>query len=325
MHTYTHQGGNVMERYFNLVRNNFGSTLRMIRQNKNITQNQAAANVTDQSTIGKIERTQIQPSYLKVTQLAYNLGCSIPELLFLSGDGNLDHKSKAFAYIRRCQTKRDLTIAREGLKFCEDIYNQTGDFYFFSFKTCFRLWILFTETQNFVVPEELTLDVQQMWRQIIDMEHWYLTELYFISMIILVLPFNQRNRIGEMALDVVNTYQGLQHAEFIKSQLLKAMLMVAIKSRQFTEAQHYCELLLNESIYPLTESMHGLITLILGLLYMHFENEAANSTIQKGLILSYLAGEYSIETLNLLARLIIEEEALTKITDFEQNIKHLIK
>ncbi|TLG75371.1 helix-turn-helix domain-containing protein [Culicoidibacter larvae] len=314
-----------MERYFSLVKNNFGNTLRKIRQNKNITQNQVATNVTDQSTIGKIERTQIQPSYLKVTQLAYNLDCGLPELLFLSADGRLDHKTKAFSYIRRCQSKKDLAIAREGLKFCEDRYIQTNDFYFFAFKTCFRLWILFTETQNSIVPEELTLDVQQMWRQIIDMEQWYLTELYFISMIILVLPFNQRNRIGEMALDIVHSYQGIQHAEFIRNQLLESMLMIAIKSRQFAEAQHYCELLLNESIYPLTESMHGLVTFIHGLLYMHFDDEAAKFTIQKGLVLCYFADEYSIETLNRFAELIIEENALTKLADFEVSIKHLIK
>lgn len=154
-----------------------GNTLKKIRLNRNMTQNQVAAGVIGQGTYSRIERDQLQVDVELFAKLLQKLNISSNEFFYVHNNYSATEQQSIM------QEFRDLTIVspdllRIKINHLEKFLNKTP--LSNSNKIHIAYQILFHYT-NGEENENIHLQARAIWEEFQQLDNWYIDDLILLN------------------------------------------------------------------------------------------------------------------------------------------------
>ncbi|QIK70620.1 helix-turn-helix transcriptional regulator [Erysipelothrix sp. HDW6C] len=257
-----------MNAYFNMIQDNTGETIRTIRTNSNLSQREVGEPFLGQSNIAKIEQGLTDPSYINFMKILYNLNVTLNEFMFLAGHHKQNRKDKVLNNLEQFNHLNDISLAEETIKLCDIWFADTGDLFFSDYATVLRCSLYVSQHEQIELDTTLFDQLTTIWNRILAMDEWYLNELYLISYVILLVPFDGVVDVAEEALRRLDVYD-LHLAETIRQQIHGMLTIMLTMRGQYELAIEYADRYFTTSQHAMSGNVAIYTNMFRAISYLH--------------------------------------------------------
>ena len=179
-----------------------GDTLKKIRLNRNMTQNQVAEGIIGQGTYSRIERDQLQVDVETFAKLLQKLNISIDEFFYIHNGYSATEQQIIMKEFR------DVTIVKSDLlKFkinrLEKFLNKTPLLNLYKIHTAYQILFHYI---NGVDNDNIHLQALALWEEFQRLDNWYIDDLIFLNSLLFLLPLDIAEEITTTALRRIQNY-----------------------------------------------------------------------------------------------------------------------
>lgn len=222
------------------MKKEFGDVLKEIRIDRGYSQQYVAEGIMGQSAYSKIERSEMEPSFLKWIAILEKLNVSVDEFRYILNKESLTTKEKImndffslnYNHIDDLKLLKDEIIAY--LEEEEDYLLR--DLYY----VCESLIVL-NETQN---VKKAQFYAKKIWERMEKFDKWYLFDILLINTILFIFPIDVAVNICKRVNERLVPYRNLKETAILLLNIDVNLAVLLIEGKKYPEALSH----LNKSI-----------------------------------------------------------------------------
>lgn len=255
-----------------------GEILKKIRLSKNYTQKFVTNGIIGQPTYSKIERGEVDPTYLKFVSILKRLDISEEEFHFLLDENERSEREKIIEefFLLNFNDASSLTKIKKRIK----IYLDSQNDYILNdiFYICEALTLISVENDY----KMAIVYANKVWTRLEKFDQWYLMEIRLINAILFIFPTESAVHIAERIVDQLKNYD-TRESNVLLNNIQSNLGLLLIKNKEYKLALiHLNELI---SKFKLERNYYYLaITYIRkGIIFRILDAENEVDFIKKGL------------------------------------------
>lgn len=178
---YSHIGETTMNNQ------NFGKTLKRIRESRGLSQTYLAADIVSRTSISKIENGKQEPTISNAQKLITRLDLNTNEFFYIQNDYKLDPKMQIlYDFMSLSETTQDEPISKIIID-CRKYLSNTFDVKINS------ILIVLESLQNFERGYDIDTiyeDLKPVWERLSKLDDWLIIDLFLINNILYFFPID---------------------------------------------------------------------------------------------------------------------------------------
>ena len=216
---------------------NYGKTLKKIRESLSFTQTDISAGIMSQSNYSKVEKGEIDIPFSKMSDLLNRLGMSVDEFLYVHRDyaKNPGNQLKRLKQLSAGDKESILKNINE-LKAIQNLSQREQE-----------LLIIF-EALLLVLKNDYDaahVKVLQVWNRLENHDNWYLYDIRLINSILYLFPIDVAESIVNLALKRLNDYKNFRNLNQLAANLQINFLLLLIDHKKYNMALNETEKLIS--------------------------------------------------------------------------------
>ncbi|UJF15771.1 helix-turn-helix domain-containing protein [Jeotgalibaca sp. MA1X17-3] len=217
-----------------------GEVLKKVRLSKNYTQKFVTNGIIGQPTYSKIERGEVDPTYLKFISILKRLDISEEEFHFLLDENVRSEREKIIEefFLLNFNDASSLTKIKEKIRTYLDTQNDyiLNDIYYI----CEAL-ILISIENNYKMAITYA---NKVWNRLEKFDQWYLMEIRLINAILFIFPTESAVHIAERIVAQLKNYD-TRESKVLLNNIQSNLGLLLIKNKEYELALgHLNELIL---------------------------------------------------------------------------------
>ncbi|MFJ8531581.1 helix-turn-helix domain-containing protein [Bacillus sp. NPDC094106] len=166
---------------------NFGSTLKRIRESRGLSQTYLGADIVSRTSISKIENGKQEPTISNAQKLITRLDLNTNEFFYIQNDYKLDPKMQIlYDFMNLSETTQDEPISKI-INECKNYLSNTFDVEINS------ILIVLESLQNFEKGYDLSTiyeNLKPVWERLSKLDDWLIIDLFLINNILYFFPID---------------------------------------------------------------------------------------------------------------------------------------
>ncbi|TFI67612.1 hypothetical protein CKN63_03790 [Carnobacterium divergens] len=230
----------------------FGSMLKKIRKEKNITQVQLSSGIMERSHLSKLENNNYIPSYERVMYLLSRLNVSYEEFIYLCNDKNIPIEKNFFIELNEYYKTMDLNGFYSLNKKCATLFSVTNLIFYKHIelisRTYIKIYLNNKETNSSIIR-----DIEPIKQFLIKKEDWYMYELKLLNNCVFIFTLDEAIYFVERAVRSLEKYKYFEDYNSIKQSFYSHLSIKCIENKKFHEGFKYAnKAIINSECYILT-------------------------------------------------------------------------
>lgn len=242
--------------------NDYGRTLKKIRNSLNISQSDISKDIMSQSNYSKVENSEIDIPFSKMIEILNQLGMSTDEFLYLHQDytKNPGNQLASLSRLKAGDQKQINAKIRE----LAAIKNPS--------QREIELLAVFEAIDSISKDnfQKENKKVSMIWERLKEHDSWYLYDIRLINSILYIFPLDTAASIMDLALSRLENYKKLGNTSKLSANLQINYLFLLIENEEYHTALEMVDDLIAFSIKS------------------HLYERLAAAYVRKGIILSHL-------------------------------------
>ncbi len=216
---------------------NYGKTLKIIRESLLFTQVGMSTGIMSQSNYSKIEKGEIDIPFSKMIELLNRLGMSIDEFLYVHRDytknpGNQLNRLKKL----NAGDKRSILKNIEELKAIRNLSRREQELLLI-----FDALLLVLNNDYNAARKKVLL----IWDRLEKHDNWYLYDIRLINSILYLFPIDVAGSIVNLALRRLKNYKNFRNFNQLSANLQINFILLLIDNKKFSTALNETEKLIS--------------------------------------------------------------------------------
>ncbi|MGE7949179.1 helix-turn-helix domain-containing protein [Lysinibacillus sp. NPDC093688] len=216
---------------------NLGKTIKLIRENKGLTQTYISNGILTQGNLSKFENLNLEIGGSSLIAILNRLEMSLEELLYINNNfritkrNNIIQKFYSLSYNDRKAVKNLLNDIGKYSEKADDFLMEAIE------EICTSLMILM-KTNNM---EKARKGVSNIWAHLSKRNHLYISDIYLLNSMLFFFPHQAGREIIKYLFRGIDKYKNFKGIEKIKINCLLNFSVILIKNREYKEALIYIE------------------------------------------------------------------------------------
>ncbi|MED1565582.1 helix-turn-helix transcriptional regulator [Bacillus paramycoides] len=181
---------------------NFGITLKQIRESRGLSQTYLAADIVSRTSISKIENGKQEPTISNAKKLITRLDLNTDEFFYIQNNYKLDSKMQIlYDFMNLSETTQDEPISKI-INECKNYLSNTFDVKINS------ILIVLESLQNFEKGYDLSTiyeDLKPVWERLSKLDDWLIIDLFLINNILYFFPIDTASNMAIHALKTIKS------------------------------------------------------------------------------------------------------------------------
>jgi len=253
---------------------NYGKTLKTIRETRLLTQTDMSTGIMSQSNYSKVEKGEIDIPFSKMIELLDRLGMSIDEFLYIHRDytknpGNQLERLKQL----NAGDKQNILKNINELKAIQNPSQQEQELLLI-----FEALLLVLNNDY----EAASKKILRIWNRLEKHDNWYLYDIQLINSILYQFPIDVAEPIVNLALNRLKDYKNYQNINQLSANLRINFLLLLIKNKKYSTALNEIEKLISFCIDKKLYRRLGACYVRKGIILDNFKNKDSCDWYKKG-------------------------------------------
>lgn len=178
----------------------FGETLKMIRKNRQMTQQKVCKNIIPQGTYSRIEKGQLQLTLENMVIIAERLNISLNEFMYIHQGYNATIREKILKDFREIEV-----VGIEDISLKQSLLKQvnTQDSHLSLIDQTYDLFQVLIDTGDVKKVQSAAIPI---WEELQKLDHWYLEDLELLNAILYYFPVDVAEQVVQTALKRIYKY-----------------------------------------------------------------------------------------------------------------------
>lgn len=216
---------------------NYGKTLKTIRESLLFTQVDMSAGIMSQSNYSKVEKGEIDIPFSKMIELLNRLGMTVDEFLYVHRDYT-KNPGNQLKCLQKLNTGDKQSIIKniDELKTNRKLSQQEQE-----------LSLIF-ESLLFVLNNDYEMarkNVSKIWNRLEKHDNWYLYDIRLINSILYLFPIDTAESIVSLALIRLKDYKNFRNIKQLSANLQINFILLLIDNKEYSTALNETEKLIS--------------------------------------------------------------------------------
>lgn len=218
---------------------NFGSTIKKIRKDKNLTQKELSDGILTRSHLSQIETNNYFPSYDKFFLLLDRLNVVFEEFLFIQNDQKMHFKQEIRSKISEAANLNDTEKLKNLAITAKDLHEKTEDITYYHYMLICKALISYNMTHT--VNDEMIQFVNPIKEYLFKMDNWYLYELKLFNNIIYSLTVEEALLFSRTSLKRLDNFQYFMEFQHTEQHIYLNLSTLCMEYEDFNAAKNFAE------------------------------------------------------------------------------------
>ncbi|BCD16139.1 helix-turn-helix domain-containing protein [Bacillus cereus] len=205
---------------------NFGDTLKRIRESRGLSQTYLAADIVSRTSISKIENGKQEPTISNAKKLITRLDLNTNEFFYIQNDYKLDSKMQIlYDFMNLSETTQDEPISKL-INECKNYLSNTFDVKINS------ILIVLESLQNFEKGYDLSTlyeNLKPVWERLSKLDDWLIIDLFLINNILYFFPIDTASNMAIHALKTIKS----KYPHLLKLKMLSISIFLSYFCKKF--------------------------------------------------------------------------------------------
>lgn len=254
---------------------NYGKTLKKIRESLSFTQTDISAGIMSQSNYSKVEKGEIDIPFSKMIDLLNRLGMTVDEFLYVHRDytknpGNQLNRLKQL----NAGDEENILKNIEELKAIQNLSQRDQELLLI-----YEAFLLVLKNDYKAASEK----VSRIWKRLEKHDNWYLYDIRLINSILYLFPVDVAESIGDLALKRLNDYKNFRNLNQLAANLQINFLLLLIDNKKYNTALNEIENLISFCIDKKLFRHLGVCYVRKGVLFDNLKKKDSSQWYKKGI------------------------------------------
>lgn len=216
---------------------NYGKTLKKIRESLSFTQTDISAGIMSQSNYSKVEKGEIDIPFSKMIDLLNRLGMTVDEFLYVHRDytKNPGNQLKRLKQLNAGDEENILKNIEE-LKATKNLSQRDQELLLI-----YEAFLLVLKNDYKAASEK----VLRIWKRLEKHDNWYLYDIRLINSILYLFPSDVAESIVNLALKRLKYYKNFRNLNQLAANLQINFLLLLIDNKKYDTALNEIENLIS--------------------------------------------------------------------------------
>lgn len=216
---------------------NYGKTLKKIRESLSFTQTDISAGIMSQSNYSKVEKGEIDIPFSKMIDLLNRLGMTVDEFLYVHRDytKNPGNQLKRLKQLNAGDEENILKNIEE-LKATKNLSQRDQELLLI-----YEAFLLVLKNDYKAASEK----VLRIWKRLKKHDNWYLYDIRLINSILYLFPSDVAESIVNLALKRLKYYKNFRNLNQLAANLQINFLLLLIDNKKYNTALNEIENLIS--------------------------------------------------------------------------------
>jgi len=216
---------------------NYGKTLKKIRESLSFTQTDISAGIMSQSHYSKVEKGEIDIPFSKMIDLLNRLGMTVDEFLYVHRDytKNPGNQLKRLKQLNAGDEENILKNIEE-LKATKNLSQRDQELLLI-----YEAFLLVLKNDYKAASEK----VLRIWKRLEKHDNWYLYDIRLINSILYLFPSDVAESIVNLALKRLKYYKNFRNLNQLAANLQINFLLLLIDNKKYNTALNEIENLIS--------------------------------------------------------------------------------
>lgn len=216
---------------------NYGKTLKKIRESLSFTQTDISAGIMSQSNYSKVEKGEIDIPFSKMIDLLNRLGMTVDEFLYVHHDytKNPGNQLKRLKQLNAGDEENILKNIEE-LKATKNLSQRDQELLLI-----YEAFLLVLKNDYKAASEK----VLRIWKRLEKHDNWYLYDIRLINSILYLFPSDVAESIVNLALKRLKYYKNFRNLNQLAANLQINFLLLLIDNKKYNTALNEIENLIS--------------------------------------------------------------------------------
>lgn len=254
---------------------NYGKTLKKIRESLSFTQTDISAGIMSQSNYSKVEKGEIDIPFSKMFDLLNRLGMTVDEFLYVHRDytknpGNQLNRLKQL----NAGDEENILKNIEELKAIQNLSQRDQELLLI-----YEAFLLVLKNDYKAASEK----VSRIWKRLEKHDNWYLYDIRLINSILYLFPVDVAESIVDLALKRLNDYKNFRNLNQLAANLQINFLLLLIDNKKYNTALNEIENLISFCIDKKLFRHLGVCYVRKGVLFDNLKKKDSSQWYKKGI------------------------------------------
>lgn len=254
---------------------NYGKTLKKIRESLSFTQTDVSAGIMSQSNYSKVEKGEIDIPFSKMIDLLNRLGMTVDEFLYVHRDytknpGNQLNRLKQL----NAGDEENILKNIEELKAIQNLSQRDQELLLI-----YEAVLLVLKNDYKAASEK----VSRIWKRLEKHDNWYLYDIRLINSILYLFPVDVAESIVDLVLKRLNDYKNFRNLNQLAANLQINFLLLLIDNKKYNTALNEIENLISFCIDKKLFRHLGVCYVRKGVLFDNLKKKDSSQWYKKGI------------------------------------------
>lgn len=254
---------------------NYGKTLKKIRESLSFTQTDISAGIMSQSNYSKVEKGEIDIPFSKMIDLLNRLGMTIDEFLYIHRDYTKNPGTQ-LKHLKQLNAgdKENILKNIEELKTTQNLSQQDQELLLI-----YEAFLLVLNNDYKRAREK----VLRIWSRLEKHDNWYLYDIRLINSILYLFPIDVAESIVNLALKRLKDYKNFRNFNQLSANLQINFILLLIDNKKFSTALNKTEKTISFCIEKKFFRYLGVCYVRKGILLNNLKNKDFSLWYKKGI------------------------------------------
>ncbi|KAF1299177.1 hypothetical protein BAU15_00590 [Enterococcus sp. JM4C] len=260
----------------------FGSAIKKIRHDKNMTQKETAFQIVGRSYLSLIEGNKYFPSLTVFIKLLNRLSITYDEFIYILNDNSTPYNREVFIELSLSASSHNLKNLKKLEKEAQELYLSEGDYYLQHISLLSKSLRIYYENNN--TPSEKTATALAPIKEyLLSCSNWYLYEMKLFNNSMFAFTIDDALFFSKLALKKIEHYSSFTEFQNSKQHMLLNLSTLLIAHKKYELAYEYSKKALEEANTHLLlyEKILSKLNLNICLILLNKEKEQATLEIKK--------------------------------------------
>ncbi|MEB2301387.1 helix-turn-helix domain-containing protein [Lysinibacillus xylanilyticus] len=216
---------------------NLGNTIKLIRENKGLTQAYISDKILTQGNYSKFENLNLDIGGASLIAILNKLELSLEEFLFIKNNFTITERNSIIQKFHSL-TYNDRKGLINLLNDIEKYSKRKNDFLIESIEKICNSLLIFIKTKDI---ENARIGINSIWTHLSKRNHLYISDIYLLNSILFFFPLQIGREIIQYLLRGIDKYKNFKGIEKMKINCLLNFSIFLIKNREYKDALIYIE------------------------------------------------------------------------------------
>lgn len=267
----------------------FGSVLKKVREDKNISQKKLSENIMSRTHLSEMENNKHYPSYEKFIHLLNKLNITYDEFLYELHDQKLPNEKDYFLKLSyaaaECNIEKLFILSNESF----NLFNTTSNIKY-KYISLISKALAHLYSNNGKVDTNIIIILQPIRTYLLSINNWHLYEIKLLNNCLFSFSFEEALYFGKQAVKSINYYNGFTEMQNTQQHLLLNLSTLCIENNQYKQG-----LILGKQALNLSNNHLLVFEKILSEINIAICNIKLNKRNEKKTLQKYVSMLYELE------------------------------